>query len=647
MPSKKERKHPTTSTTTHKAATTTQKLYWGYDVPTLRLLIIAAVVTLALYVPSLLNGFVNWDDPQYVYNNPIIQNFNAKNLWSILSQSLVANYHPLTMLSLAFNYAFSSTATGFHVLNWLLHIINTVLVFVFTYRLSGNKPLLAFVCSLFFGIHPMHVESVAWVSGRKDVLFVLFYLAALLSYLNYRQRNSVGQYVGLVVFALLSLVSKPAAVTLPLALLLVDYWQNRPLSQPKVWVEKLPLFALSLLFGVLTIQAQTQSNAIAELVNYSLWQKMVFASYGFAYYIVKLFLPFGLAAFHSYPSITNNSLPTLYLLSPIVALGIAVLLFVSTQNRKVLAWGVLFYLLQIVLVLQFVTIGSAIVAERYTYLSYLGLFFIMGYFLQKIYDQHANKRPFVYTIIAAFALLCVVLSTKQISTWQSGETLWTQVIKQHPNNDLAYLNRGDYYKDNDQAYKAFTDITEAIRLKPNSQNAHKAYNYLGNYYFAANEIEKALDNYNKAIALNSTDKKELAMAYIGKASCKFAQNKIEEVGENCNKAIELDPTYADAYLNRGIYYAIKNQHDKAVSDYTQYLLSNKQNAQAFTWRGVSLNKLAKYNDALQDFNAAIALNPNSGECYYNRSLSYTGLGNATQAQTDVQKAIQLGYQIPK
>ncbi len=233
MSSKKERKHPTTSTTTHKTTPTTQKLYGGYDVFALRLLIIAAVVTLALYVPSLLNGFVNWDDPQYVYNNPIIQNFDAKNLWSILSQSLVANYHPLTMLSLAFNHAFSSTATGFHVVNWLLHIINTILVFVFTYRLSGNKPLLAFVCSLFFGIHPMHVESVAWVSGRKDVLFVLFYLAALLSYLNYRQRNSVGQYVGLVVFTLLSLASKPAAVTLPLALLLVDYWQNRPYPNPK------------------------------------------------------------------------------------------------------------------------------------------------------------------------------------------------------------------------------------------------------------------------------------------------------------------------------------------------------------------------------------------------------------------------------
>lgn len=650
MSSKKERKQTPlqpSPTTNHKKATPSNKKIAGYDTFSFWLLLLCVAATLVVYLPSMSNDFVNWDDGKYVYDNPIVQTLNIKNLWAMLSQSLVANYHPLTMLSLAFNYAISPAATGFHAVNGLLHLVNTLLVFTFAYRLSGNKPIVALVCGLFFGIHPMHVESVAWVSGRKDVLFVLFYLLAMLCYLNYRQRNSLGQYAWLVLFGVLSLAAKPAAVTLPFALLLIDYWQNRPLSQAKVWVEKLPLFALSLLFGVLTIQAQSQSEAIAEFSNYSFVQKIIFATYGFDYYIVKLFFPFGLAAFHPYPLLQNASLPTLYLLAPIAALAVCVMLIIGASKSKALVWGVLFYLLQIVLVLQFVTIGSAIVAERYTYLSYLGLFFTVGYFLQQLYDRYTAKRTLIWAGIAAFGLVCAVLSYQQIGTWQNGQTLWTQVIKQHPTSDLAFLNRSDNYTGSGQPEKAFADITEALRLNPNGQNAPKAYNYLGNYYFDANEIEKALSNYEKVISLNPTDKANLAKAHIGRASCKFRQNQLDEVFKDCNKAIELDSTYTDAYLNRGICYAIKNEHDKAVSDYTRYLLANKTNAQAFTWRGVSLNKLNKYNDALQDFNAAIGINANSGECYYNRSLSYRGLGNTTQAQDDVQKAIQLGYTVPK
>jgi tetratricopeptide (TPR) repeat protein len=318
----------------------------------------------------------------------------------------------------------------------------------------------------------------------------------------------------------------------------------------------------------------------------------------------------------------------------------------------VLVWGVLFYLLQIVLVLQFVTIGSAIVAERYTYLSYLGLFFIMGYFLQKIYDQHANKRAFVYTIIAAFALLCVVLSTKQISTWQSGETLWTQVIKQHPHRAEAYNYRGLYYNEEQKTEKALADFNKALDIKPNYVTV---LNYRGTFYFGDNQLEKALADYEKIIFLNPKDKKELAKAYIGKASCMFKDQKYDAVITDCSKALELDSTYARAYLNRGASYLVTSQYEKAISDLTKYINSDdltqhlnsiKDNSQAYYWRGLSFNQTAKYQEALQDFNAVIALKPDNGEYYYYRSLSHEGLGNATQAQADVQKAIQLGYKIP-
>ena len=226
-------------------------------------------LTAICFLPMLSNGFTNWDDELYVKENPLLK---GPDWQGIFSQASASNYHPLTILSLAFNYAISGTDPfSYHLVNWLLHILNTGLVFIFIYKISGKKPYVAAFAAVIFGVHPMHVESVAWVSERKDVLYALFFLLALLQYWRFLETGKRVKAIFCFVFFVLSLLSKPAAIILPFVLLLLDYWYGRSVNW-KVVAEKIPFFALSLVFGFITVKVQS-ADAIVGLEVYPLWTR--------------------------------------------------------------------------------------------------------------------------------------------------------------------------------------------------------------------------------------------------------------------------------------------------------------------------------------------------------------------------------------
>jgi len=291
---------------------------------------IILIITFILYRPSLENEFTNWDDDDYVTENWIIR--NPGNIKRMIQTPVAGNYHPLTMYSLALDWSLSSKqvrslpddkkevarARTFHTTNLILHLLNTALVFVFIWFLSGKRLWVSWVCSLFFGIHPMHVESVAWIAERKDVLYTFFYLISLIAYVWYRDKKKNLWLIICLFSFILSLASKPAAVMLPITLWAIDYFHNRKLDW-KMIAEKVPFLILSLIVGVLTFKAQVRSDAVNYNQQYDFFEKLIFGSYGTLIYFVKLIFPINLSNLYPYPD-QGKGLSILYYLAPIILL---------------------------------------------------------------------------------------------------------------------------------------------------------------------------------------------------------------------------------------------------------------------------------------------------------------------------------------
>src|SRR6187455_2474036 len=263
------------------------------------------LVTGICFFPMLKNQLTNWDDEYYVVQNALLR---GPDWVGIFSKPVVSNYHPITIATLAANYSMTGLdASSYLILNLLLHLINTGLVFYFIWLISGRKILVAAFSAVVFGIHPMHVESVAWVSERKDLLYTLFFLLSLIQYWYFLTKKKNKNLIYCFLFFALSILSKPAAIILPFVLLSLDYWYGRKFNQ-RVWLEKIPFLIVSVVFAVLTFNIQSKT-AIASLDFYPLWTRFFFATYSAMMYIVRFFVPYPLSAFHSFPLTTRMPLP--------------------------------------------------------------------------------------------------------------------------------------------------------------------------------------------------------------------------------------------------------------------------------------------------------------------------------------------------
>jgi len=327
--------------------------------PGIWMLLIAGTVAF-FFSPMLNNGFTNWDDENYIVANLLLRGPDWK---GIFTQEVVGNYHPLTILSLSLNYYLTELNPFSYILfNLLLHVANTLLVFYFIWIISEKKIWVALFTALLFGLHPMHVESVAWISERKDVLYTLFFLFALIKYWHYLKSGKILNYWLCFIFFVLSIASKPAAIVLPLVLFLLDYWKGRPYNK-KIIIEKIPFFLVSMVFAGITLFIQSKT-AVASLDVYPLWSRMLFACYVVMIYFLRFIIPYPLSAFHPYPDPGN--LGTAVLLSPFFALALIAFIWVNRKN-KLVVFSILFFIVNLLLVMQVVSIGYTIVSERYTY----------------------------------------------------------------------------------------------------------------------------------------------------------------------------------------------------------------------------------------------------------------------------------------
>lgn len=642
----------TTSPATTQTATTTPLTSNKLVTWWIGLLLLLVITTVAFY-PGLDNELNNWDDDRYVTDNTLLTDLSPQAIKDIFTTPVNAVYCPLVVLS----FAIEKQIVGlnpflYHFNNLLLHLICVGLVFWFMrllkFRIEG-----AFLVALLFGIHTMRVESVTWVTERKDVLFGVFYLASICFYVLAAERPQ--QKIPYTILSILlfipALFSKIQAVALPLSLLCIDYYRgtiNSVGDMLKRGIEKTPYFLLSLAIGILGIYFLKQDNLIDVSNTFPAYYRPFFGTYTVAIYLLKFILPLPstLAACYPYPA----TLSSLHYISPIVLLIIGFLLYTTRRYPIVLA-GMAFFFFNVVFVIQIVGAGQAYLADRFTYIPYLGLFMILGWFFNHWLTTKKASGTILKGGAAFYLLLLFVFTFQRTNVWQNSETLWTDVISKYDNVDVAFNNRGNYYKDKKETDKALADFSQVLRIKPEN---HDVYTNRGNLYFNNNDFEKAFADYEKVISIlepkgskRTKDETEtLGKAYNNRGSCYFNKQNIDQAAKDYNRALELYPDYPDAFLNRGVYHAVTKQHEKAVADFSVYLESKKENPQVFNWRAISYNAIGKYAEAIEDETTALR-QKESGEYLYHRGVAFNALGKSAEAQTDFAKAQSLGYNPPK
>jgi tetratricopeptide (TPR) repeat protein len=612
-----------------------------------RLLWLAALlfVTYLVYMPSLDNEFTNWDDNYYVTENAVVAH---PTLQALVTTPLGGNYHPLTMASLALNYYLSGPRPFFyHWLNLLLHVANTALVFFFVWKLSGGRFWTTVVTALFFGIHPMHVESVAWIAERKDVLYALFYLAALLTYLRYLDKRRVGWLALTWVVFVLSVASKPAAVVFPLTLFASDYFRRRSFRDPGTWLEKAPFLAVSAAMGVLTVVAQKAAGAVAAPQQWTFVQKILFASYGTVMYVVKLFLPFRLSAIYPYPAAEGAPLGApFYVAFAALAVLLPAVLFLFRRNRIVL-FGIAFFFINIVLVLQFFSVGQAVMADRYTYLPYLGLFFALAWWLDERPGPRLGGVPLrqgLAAVFVALAAVSLVQTWRRCDVWQNSGTLWNDAIAKYPGQVVdAYNNRGYYYIAQGRYPQALADFNEAIALNP---KVARVWVNKGSVFAEENKNDSAYVCFARAIEL----KPDYPEALSNRGGIRSRRGDLAGAVADFSRAIELEPTFRDAYNNRALVYFKMSEYEKAVADRRRVVALDPKNPMNYVQMGsiaLALQQLGRAREAVDAYSEAIGAAPETDHqrlsgYYLRRSQSWWALHDREHALSDARAAAGLG-----
>ncbi|MBL4652995.1 MAG: tetratricopeptide repeat protein [Flavobacteriales bacterium] len=601
----------------------------------------AIILTAIAFFPSLSNGFTNWDDEVYLLNNENIREFSWEKIKYWFGAYHHGNYHPLTMISYMWEYSMSElNPRVYHFNNYILHLLNTGLVFFFVYKLVDKKEVALIVATL-FGIHPMHVESVAWVSERKDLLYTAFYLGSLIVYLGYKHHPDWKKYLLLIFLFVASLLSKSAAVVLPVVLLLIDYYQERKLTI-KLVIEKVPFFLLSIIFGILAIKSQNATEAIASYDTFTTTQRALFAGYGSLVYIAKVFWPFGLTAFHPYPALVENGtrLPYLFYIVPalsIVVFGGALFLW---KKSKGLVFGLFFYLVNVALVLQFVSVGSAIYAERYSYMAYVGLFFMIAMGLSKIIEKQKKFRKPIYIVMITISIGLSFLTFQQTTTWKNSVSLWKQYNTTHPESRHGEYKIAEYYMDlgnNELALEQFLYIGQKY------DSTGRAYMGAGNILGRMGKAKEALVYFN--LAEKEYDPNgNMQSLWVNRAITFSMLKQYENAFEDYTKALEHMPNDYQIYTNRGFAYLEHGDLDKAINDFSTVLQVESNNIRLYFMRALAQHRKKNMNLAIADYSKVLQLNPNHKDAYHNRAICFEAQGNYKQALDGILKAQQLGKQ---
>jgi len=607
-----------------------------------QLFIALAVITCCVYYSSLGNGFTNWDDDVNVTANTDVRTFHGDSIGYTIQRifsldNTVGMYAPLAKLSFCAEYSiFNLDPHAYHFTNFLFHLLNTFLVFALIMLLT-NRQWGAFLTALLFSIHPMHVESVAWITGRVDVMYSFFFMIGLCAYTLYIQaeKHKWRFYVIAIVSFVFSLLSKASAVVFPLVLLAVDFLLNRKISF-KTISEKLPFFFLSVIFGFFALYAQKTITTTIDFSQYSFGERVLFMFYAVGIYLYKVIVPLNLSCYYSYPA--QNNFPVTIFITPLILLAGAFFMYKAAPLPKHIWFGLAFFFINTILILPGFAARDVIVAERYTYLSYVGLFFTAATAVDNLWKQKNLelgylKKPVIATV-TLFCAMFIYLSIERIKVWHDSLSLWNDAIEKFDNACVAYNNRAHEYEAAGAYERAIADYTKAVQC---NEKYSRAYFNRGVLYNTIGKTSEAVQDYNLAISLNP----DYLEAYNNRGNVYNSQMRYADAIKDFDKAISINPRFADLYCNRGIVYTNLKEFYKAIQDFNTAIHLNSTYAQAYNSRGFAYFNMGRYDLAVEDYNRAIAVNSGYYDAYNNRGALYYTMGNHRNAINDFTTAIKL------
>ena len=569
-----------------------------------RVLLFGAMVSVlacVVFLPTLENGFVTWDDDRFVYDNPGLTSIGAGALKWAFTSVVLSSWYPLTLLSFSLDYTlWGLNPVGYHLSNVLLHALNAFLVFFLSLKIirlvyagGGPAPMpagpvwpglpAALITAVLFAVHPLRVESVAWVTERKDLLYAFFYLMAVLSYLRFAPggvseevpsqggRGRWYYYTAALLFFLMSLLSKAMAVTLPAVLLILDlYPLGRASELKRVLIEKIPFFLLSAVFSAVTIAVARADDTLHTLEIFNVPERVLIAANGYIFYLFKLLAPIRLAPLYPLPK--GTEVYTLeFVVSFVLFLGVTAICLNLIRQRPVFAAAWFYYLVTLLPVSGIMQIGGQAAADRFTYLPLLGPSLLLGLLWERSFNSARPGRGKVLLVALAVILtgLLSFMSIRQIHIWKDTETLWTHEIEAYPRRVTA------------------------------------AHNNLGVFYKAAGRYDDAMEQFLIAIDVRPT----YAQAYYNVGLLYEAYKMPEMASDWYREAIRLDPGFKDTYSNLGALYDRLGDYKASVGVLREAVRRFPDDAKSRYNLGLALLQIGMKEEARAEFEAALAIEP--------------------------------------
>jgi tetratricopeptide (TPR) repeat protein len=588
-----------------------------------------ALVAFFIYSTGFKNAMVGLDDHTATVNNPAVRDFLLFNGFNL------GMFAPLTWIGYEIAYILGKdNPFWYHLLSGVVHALNVVLVFRLFRRLDFGLTTAALV-SLFFAIHPLQVEAVAWIAGFSTPLFSFFSLLATNYYLDHtKEGTGMGKAywlaLGMFVAACLA---KSAAVTLPLTLLVLDWWKKRPLDRQSV-LEKVPFFAVALGFGALTIYSRQFAGQLNQPADFSLLDRGLMVCHSIVFYWKKLLLPTGLSIW--YPFEKNNGVWSWdYYASPAI---LAAILFGAWRSRlamPLLWFGALFYLSNIILALPWATFGTfELRSDRYNYLAGLGMFAILASLPGILKEKQPKWENTAWAVLVGYTLVCLVGTLLRVRDWKDTPTLLSKAMAvQGDNFGKAYLWRGMAYGKAADAPKAIKDFTLAIEKNP---MLIEAYKYRGNLHGVMKNFQQSVDDLTKFLEQFPNEVPELYNRGLSYANL----NRDREAIADFSRAMELDTSFTRVLRARGNCYKKIGEYEKAAADLSRFLEKNPNEVGELYNRGTAYAALGKNREAIEDFSAAIQINPTFAEAYKARADCYRKIGETAKAEAD-QRELEL------
>lgn len=595
-------------------------------------------VTIWMYLPVLDYPSIVGPDQEFVIDNTLLQDNGGTSVWDIFLSDVNGRYQPLSMVSYLLDKSMFPTnpLSGHHIINLLLHLLNILLLFRVA-MLLGKNEIIALTAALLLAIHPMNVESVAWIFSRSVLLSSFFFLMGILTYLYHLKQQKSGKkfLIFTVICFLLSLFSSPIGIAFPFALVLIDYTKQRSIK--KSLSEKVTYFILAL--GFIIISGLIMLEKPIDLMNSQpdVFQWLIMKTYALFLLLIHFIVPYGQAGFHPYTS------PGLWQVLTVTSVFIAIVsAFVLLKKNRAAKACLAFFLLSGFIGLILASHPPALFREQDAYLPFMGLYILAGLALHQLlkiaWTKNVILKTFAIVFPGSWIILLTVLSLGRIPVYSNSEAIWSEVIEAYPESDHAFFMRGNYWAIEGKPDKAKFDYKQSVR---NNKNAYEALTYLGLLYMNDGTPHDAIKEFSKAIEINDAFYK----AYINRGIAYMSVGKNELALEDINMAVALNPSDSRVYYNRGLVYQRLNGLSDAIKDFSRAIAMDPNVYIYYKDRGKAYVWSSEFHFAELDYSRALEIYDGDGEMWFRRSLARTSQSKFKEGLEDAFMARKLGFTV--